>query len=315
MDSLPKPLETMMVHLLETFQLTSWNITGGKYFTQVNVRFGVETMADHTVKQLRYKKVSDSKIKRDADRRRDWNNRFGTASKHPDTMEVPQALDGLQAGAINKDSASANIATHESCTVLDASQNCQQANLMVLDSQQGQSDTAVANIIQSSTEYTDIEIGLVCKQKTVSEANNSELGEVIDQHDDTLNTSEDSSDSLQTVHYSCDICSKVIAVDNKWHRCTECDDYDICNSCYKRGHHAKHRSQIHEFNEPDNLYNGYCDSCGYVFRPQSPSFFVHQCTICEDYALCKKCMHEGMHQKHADKIKRVRAQEYINDIG
>ena len=103
MDNLPKPLEAMMVHLLETFELKSWNITGGKFFTQVNVRFGMEAMADHTVKQVRYKKMSDSKIKRDADRRRDWNNHFSTVCTSTDTMEGIQPSDGLQAGEMNKD--------------------------------------------------------------------------------------------------------------------------------------------------------------------------------------------------------------------
>ena len=178
------------------------------------------------------------------------------------------------------------------------------------DSQQGQPGTKVADTIQGSTE-----IGLVCKQRIISDGNGNELQEDVGKHDDTLNTSEDSIDSVQTVHYTCDICSKVISVDCKWYRCTECDDYDICSSCYKQGHHAKHRSQIHEFIEPDNLSNGYCDSCGFMFRPQSLSFFVNQCTVCEDYALCKKCMHEGMHQHHRDKMKRVTAQEFLNDIG
>ena len=66
---------------------------------------------------------------------------------------------------------------------------------------------------------------------------------------------------------------------------------------------------------PDDYTKGYCNSCGFKFRPQSLSFYVNQCEICEDYALCKKCMVEGMHKKHAGHLKRVRALDYIHDIG
>ena len=98
---------------------------------------------------------------------------------------------------------------------------------------------------------------------------------------------------------------------NKWYRCTVCDDFDMCNSCYKNRQHLNHYKHIHEFQYPSDCSGGYCDSCGFKFRPHSPSFHVYQCLSCQDYAMCKKCHQEKMHVEHLFNMKSVSASDHL----
>ena len=99
------------------------------------------------------------------------------------------------------------------------------------------------------------------------------------------------------VAIKCNICHGECNKDGKvtWFRCTVCDDFDICQQC--RGSHPRHKTWTHRFNYPvDCEHDGYCDSCGYVFKDLTMK--VYQCTYCQDYVLCRQCMQHGMHGFH-----------------
>ena len=50
----------------------------------------------------------------------------------------------------------------------------------------------------------------------------------------------------------------------------------------------------------------------FTFKPYCSTFFVHRCNICEDYAICKKCLEQGMHVKHAYALEKTLARDYLS---
>ena len=122
MDRIPQPLESMFNqrNLLHSFEVTSWNIKGGMYFTQVNIRFGMEAIGDNIVQQTGYKKMSRAKIKRDSDRAKAWHSRFdedGRGTDHLEQIEVPDHQ--------LKQVPSSETVIDTSCSVLGASKSGQ----------------------------------------------------------------------------------------------------------------------------------------------------------------------------------------------
>ena len=101
------------------------------------------------------------------------------------------------------------------------------------------------------------------------------------------------------------------ALSNRWFRCTVCIDFDICTDCHANKCHVKHWEYIHQFNYPKNCNDGYCDSCGYKFRPHCSTFQVFHCPSCEDYAICRQCKNQGMHVNHQFKMKWIPASDYL----
>ncbi len=65
LNGLPYTLETMLDKLLEENVLTSWNIQGKEFYTQVSLRFSMHdsTHMDNTF--MKYKRATPSQIKRD----------------------------------------------------------------------------------------------------------------------------------------------------------------------------------------------------------------------------------------------------------
>lgn len=305
MEGFPKPLETILMNLLKTFELTLWNIKGGENFTQVYIRFGTEDISNFTVQRVGYRKVSNEKLKRDYNRAQKWRHENDNRCGSDDERQTEHVVE------LHENTLRHNIAPTESSPVFLTNTNTEVQKQGAHDLNGKQGSVSGEAILEVNTVHS-WEVEGICQQNLAA---SSSIQKVESNGSVVVEDDYDSDDSSEEEYFKCNICSTAIVEDSKWHRCTECDDFDICNTCHKKNHHSKHQFQIHEFVIPDDCTKGYCDSCGFKFRPQSFSFYVNQCEICEDYALCKKCMAEGMHKKHADHLKQVRALDYINDIG
>jgi hypothetical protein len=124
----------------------------------------------------------------------------------------------------------------------------------------------------------------------------------------------DTEDNERYNHFTCNGCGNYYQTGDKWFRCTDCGDFDICSKCDIKQFHHHHKQQMHKFVEPECLQVGcFCDSCGYQFK-LGPTFRVYQCSVCEDYALCKKCAEQGMHAAHSQELTLVEIQSYLDDI-
>ena len=58
-------LESLLVNILDKYQVSSWNIRGGNVFSEVTIRFNMAAATDDTVK---YRKVPPSRMTRDRQR-------------------------------------------------------------------------------------------------------------------------------------------------------------------------------------------------------------------------------------------------------
>lgn len=323
MDNFPQPLESMLVNLLQSFEVTSWNIKGGMYFTQVNIRFGMEAIGDNTVQHTGYKKMSGAQLKRDSERAKTWRRRYDEDGRRTDHLEQLEVSDHpFEEVSLSETVINTSLSVH------DASRNDQQVNLCnISEACQTAPQNNIVQSHMSTKSMCEQEVLKVNKSAEVCDETESDNAIAVAKEGglkgfttamanmDSFDSSDGKSDvSVKVEHLSCDTCFNFVADGSQWYRCTECEEVNICNKCYSQGLHSIHRSQIHEFTAPDDCTQGYCNSCGFKFRPQSVSFFVNQCQACEDYALCKKCMSEGMHQKHAHCFKQIRAKDYVNDI-
>ena len=99
---------------------------------------------------------------------------------------------------------------------------------------------------------------------TIEIANNTLAGHEMELNDDS-------------VPVPCDSCKEDI-IGNKWYRCTNCTEYDMCVKCFQNNAHSEHKHAIHNFSDyvcQDN--ETYCDSCGVVFRDDA---YVYNCKEC-----------------------------------
>lgn len=310
LEGLPKVLEVMLDNMLSDSSLSSWFVKGGHDFTQITIRFDTSAMTQNTEDKIMYKKVSKRKIERDSNRAEQWRNK---ATTNVEIRDIDVNTDGDLIHHIN------------SCNINTMSPNM---NYTTQGTQYGSSielPSIVHSPVHGCNKHNLSDATLVTENKeshgNVDTQDCTELGAVCgngdmdvkdDEHEiSSCISSENSSyDDVADVH--CNICQgSCNDKENRWYRCTVCDDFDMCSICYKNKEHLTHYKYIHEFKYPNDCSGGYCDSCGFRFRPHSPTFHVYQCLSCQDYAMCKKCHQEGMHVKHLFNMKSVPASDYL----
>jgi len=100
---------------------------------------------------------------------------------------------------------------------------------------------------------------------------------------------------MKHYHIICDGCN-VANFEGDRHKCTQCDDYDLCGKCHSEGIHKEHA--LVKFDR-DNKYQTYChqrvicDGCG-----KNPIFGTRfKCYECPDFNLCQEC-EKTMHKHH-----------------
>jgi hypothetical protein len=95
--------------------------------------------------------------------------------------------------------------------------------------------------------------------------------------------------------FTCDGCGTKPIVGTRFH-CSTCSDYDLCETCEKKGFHPSDHALL-KFRVPPRAAptavhtNITCDGC--QVKPIVGNRY--KCTICPDYDLCEKCERTGSH--------------------
>ena len=320
LDKLPKVLVTILDNMLSESIVSSWYVRGGSEFTQVSIKFEGAAMTDSTLQKVAYKKLSQKRMARDMNRAQDWRANMNAECQTED-------CNSLHTGAsIQHHIAEENIISepnHNEYAGIPADQYESIGSIGAPPSLRAQdiggTSIAVDNTTGSDTMgivdkhgCTAGDTGNVCIDSISEDLNRELCGEG---KDNVLQDFSYTTDNLNNGDVQCNVCDgSCNANGNKWYRCTVCNDFDVCNKCYRKKEHAHHHKYIHPFTYPDNCNHGYCDSCGFEFRPNCPTFQVFQCLSCEDYALCKKCHNEKMHVKHLFNMRLIPARDYLQYI-
>ena len=299
---LPKTLEDLLDSLVCGHELLSWHTKGGPKFIQICLRFETAAIAEDITERVVYRKVSQRRLSREANRAKQWRDNQQQTQKDMNP---------------NHESTEARNVQTDSYAMSHMAGSIELIDLVNMNTSIGQTDSAESadQIIvetQSSEEYgVSSNAANVCKQTDASTWTDVIT---VDQECETdVITMDHECETDQSLIFSsigvkCNICHYSCNIyGNRWKRCTRCDDYDICYDC--RRYHARHKAYVHEFVYPDY---GYCDSCGYSFEDTSELLF--QCHNCEDYVLCDKRMCEGMHPYHRREMKKTHVQSYLSQL-
>ena len=334
LNQLPKVLVQTLDTLLDEHGLSSWQVRGGDIYTQVTLRFN---MAERSTEESVYRKVSDRRLARDRDRARQWRQHHEetgmttpvpnednglldpNSNTAPDTI-IESHIDNIDTNSINhmagSDSGSPYI---EQQTSEEAAQHNQDSdtNAEVPKPSSGTIDTNNITHVTGSDSGREQQTSEVAPQHSQDSATNTEEPMSVEYDNSSAGSIKESvqdvnnsrSNDIGQVAIKCNICHGECNKDGNvtWFRCTVCDDFDICKQC--RRSHSRHNMWKHRFTYPvDCEHDGYCDSCGYVFKDLAMK--VYQCPFCKDYVLCRQCMQQDMHSFHG-KPKAVSLADYL----
>ena len=313
LKGLPNVLVTLLDTVSNEYQLSSWYTKGGSDFTTISLRFDHSAIVHDTVETAKYKKVSQNRVERDKSRAERWKSDCkdtGITQSDNDSNDAPN-------GRLQKDIATqADDIAPIPPAQCDQYHNAElattnQSNMHDLENISITHMDTVAGADEIHLNESSIEIshGAVSKQTAVIQhGNTSSVADMLDSND----SSSESDESDDPIDIQCNICLESCNRNgNVWYKCTVSDDFDMCLKCHSSKRHIDHWGHIHKFEYPKDCSNGYCDSCGFVFRPHSSSFYVHRCQKCDDYAICKKCHDQDMHVKHAYIMERILASDYL----
>merc|ERR1711862_377741 len=100
---------------------------------------------------------------------------------------------------------------------------------------------------------------------------------------------------MKHYHIICDGCN-ITNFEGDRHKCTQCNDYDLCGKCHSNGVHKQHAFvKINRDNEHHSYYHKriICDGC-----KKNPIFGTRfKCYECPDFDLCQEC-EKPMHKHH-----------------
>ena len=316
MDNLPKTLEHILNGLISTKELLSWNITGGNLYTQVSLRFAPDNMDTTIPNKTYYRKVPQSRIKRDT-------NRIKTYQDNLEEQFVPEAeypkrkhSNSLE-GVLSTMSTAPIANTYVTQDTIDL--NTGDMNMAkIATSAEPQQPIDTAPVLNSETVIVDNRSsGCVCQDinnqiRQEYEGGQSGVQDVNNTGDESNSETEESDYDSSTI---CNICHNDIT-GPKWYRCTNCPDMDICAKYIKNEEHTEHKAYTHLYNDMSMTpaYSGVdCQSCGYHFKKGSQTF-LYQCFQCIDYSMCISCKQQSMHQIHRKHLKYTSLDAYISKV-
>ena len=279
---LPKVVESAMNALLETSHVSSWKLTGGEKYSVITVRFNMEGGPHGMCGTQTYRKKAPSQVLRDTKRQQD---RMKNVS-----MEVTQDSYSKNDGL--------NIDTGEVTHLKSLPLKSPETNICEIDNESGTSaepDQSLEHCTQNKPGVAIVDISHENDTTVAMEASLPVDYKSSSLPDDTESISSQENESVfNDDDFKCNICDKVLL--SSWRRCTACNIFNICDTCYIRNEHSHHQTQIHHFKQPNDLAN-HCDSCGYEFVTRNAKYY--RCNSCQDYVLCVKCKTEKMHERHS----------------
>lgn len=297
---MPKALERTLTGLLVESELMSWKIQGGQFYTQVSIRFKADDMDTSNKETKVYKQVPKSRLLRDKQRARQYRQPVGTYNDDADVSDVESDNNlGITEGV----SQTKTTATTQGINIIETVPQ----NTPAVEQEGLSAACEASEDIGQSADNSESSDHCV-KDKPRGTAVKRCRGATLKKR--SYSSAEDS-DPIAI----CGLCSADIN-SNKWHRCTDCHDVDICDRCYQWECHDEHQQAIHTFVfYPDSHDSSgiYCQSCGYPFR-KGPKTFVFQCKSCEDYCICSGCLNSQMHSVHKEYMQQRNLNDYIRDV-
>ena len=313
LKGLPNVLVALLDSVSSEYELSSWYTRGGPHFTTINLRFDHAAMLQDNIETAKYKRVSQNRVYRDrAARWKSHQNEMDT-SQETRTGNSPNeghTMDNATQAAADNNSSILPVQYDQQDHVdLPNIKHCSMTNLDNISIVNV--DTVGRADVNKTEGSMQVAHGSVYS-KQIGEVLQAAASSIAEMSDDLDTSSGESVASNDLIDIQCNICSKRCNREgNKWFKCTVCEDFDMCSKCHSMNQHMKHWRHIHSFEYPTNCNNGYCDSCGFMFRPHCSTFYVHMCKLCEDYTICKKCREQGMHAKHAYMMEETLARDYL----
>ncbi len=349
---LPKPLQTTLDTLLMDNSLSSWQVKGGQYFTQVTIRFSTTTK-DTNVADAKYRRAPPSRIIRFNNRAKEHAKCTPEALGEQVIMNMTsstsdhQHLTGLDDtnNANNTDSVSSSVfppvvGVIDPATSATAS-HVQRVEQHINEESTGNNDTNVNSIeldislrgsvkSEEGDDYCDERLQIILDGMNRMEKTFDRIEQVFDHTSDIpINIDNQSNNRVSGPKFdendeepveddgtfTCDGCGGMIndQANSMWYRCTDCNDIDVCHECFIKDIHKHHKSHLQRFTAPTNWNIPHCDACGFSFT--NSDGLLYKCTMCEDYCLCNKCKNKLLHINHGKYITEVSVEKYIKDIG
>ena len=309
-DRLPLMLEDLLNNILENNCVSSWNIHGANNYTQVTVRFKVETDENDEQQPATYRKVPPSRAARDKSRASNFRSTLSKDSENSGgrIANIPNKHSNVGGASYKPSTAISNINNTET--------NMQQGIMTNKPLQTGSNvNPAYSKHGVASSHKVNTSEGAVHENNSINVEGDYFQNQVMGKNQFETEDNGSSSDDFDVTQ--CGICQSGIT-SYKYHRCTFCtEEVDICDSCFLENQHSIHKKYIQTFTlNPDCLDDPkiiFCDSCGQVF-PINDETMVWDCKICGDYCICEKCRFQDMHYVHKDDFKMIFIKAYIASL-
>ena len=284
-DGLPTAVETILAQMVDQNELSSWKITGGKYYATVALHFRV-SMADPAQGTVlngtkQYRSKPPSAITRDKNRLDKWRSKLDVQnSGQVDNVNLP-GMDKVKSDIGQCSGGNEVTVAHIS---IQTDERSFAPGLPV-----GADGSIDSDGLDSPDPILRCDTIVKPKQVDVNIDTSSTHDGNLDQvFLDTTDMHENDMDLPL-----CTDCQQVLQTNNWW-KCTRCVT-DICENCVKNGDHHTHIDQLHKFTLPTSL-DSYCDSCGFEFKTRQAQYYM--CVSCVNYTLCQMCMKCNAHGHH-----------------
>ena len=296
---LPRMLESTLKTFAMEYGVTSWKICGGSLDNAtVVIRYGKTSPDQQT--QVTYRKKTPSAQLRDRSRLEQYCSQKGNDPSDVGQFNMDNLIE-FKPGADMHGQPLPPLPTLPSSDEISNSGSMH--NSTFVDNSLGLNDSGMLDTTTTCVKDLSQKIDRDREQRCTTPGETSK-----DTIVDTLSSEED-------LGGICDDCGDhLLLTANIWYKCTACAEHDTCDTCFERGAHKHHATQMQMFREPENPENGYCNACGEQFHPDDVHSKLYHCESCEDYALCKPCNKKQLHAHHKQYINEITSQCYLSII-
>ncbi len=235
---LPKVVESAVNSLLESSHVSSWKLTGGDKYATITLRFNMEggSLGIHGTQT--YRKKAPSQVNRDTKRQQERMRKV--------EMEVTQDHSSMDEnnGLNNECSTVQNTCTGEVTQLQSLA--VKDPDIRIDCEIDSESDMSAGSEISTGAEqsptYTTQNKLTAATVDTPYENNNPVISQTLPQTDYKSPSSDQDVSVSGSGAFRCNICDKSLT--GSWKRCTSCNIFNICDTCYATDEHSHHETQI-----------------------------------------------------------------------